>query len=95
MNSSFKSLKDVFNNDPELRAIRDSVKENDIVNDFFKIFPRLTKIVTSVKVNKHKLIIKVENPAWRQELKHKEESIIKKINSFYNEERITQTSVTY
>lgn len=95
MNSSFKSLKDVFNNDPELRAIRDSVKENDIVNDFFKIFPGLTKIVTSVKVNKHKLIIKIENPAWRQELKHKEESIIKKINSFYNEERITQTSVTY
>lgn len=90
MPDGFKSLKDVFNKEPELKKIRDVVKSSDIVNDFNKIFPDLEKIVTGVKTNKSTLIIKVENPVWRQELKHREESIIKKINSFYNEERIKQ-----
>jgi len=90
MPDGFKSLKEVFNKEPELKKIRDVVKSSDIVNDFNKIFPDLEKIVTGVKTNKSTLIIKVENPAWRQELKHREESIIKKINSFYNEERIKQ-----
>lgn len=90
MPDGFKSLKEVFNKEPELKKIRDVVKSSDIVNDFNKIFPDLEKIVTGVKTNKSTLIIKVENPAWRQELKHREESIIKKINSFYDEERIKQ-----
>lgn len=88
MPESFKSLKEVFNTEPGLKNLRESVKRNDIVNDFLKIFPDMEKIISSVKINKHTLIIKVENPAWRHELKLKEESIIKKINSFYKEERI-------
>ena len=95
MNNSFKSLKDVFNSEPGLKVIRDQVKRSDIVNDFYIIIPEFKKIVSSVKVNKTMLIIKVENPAWRLELKQKEESIIKKINSFYNEERINQIRLTY
>ncbi|MBS4035276.1 MAG: DUF721 domain-containing protein [Ignavibacterium sp.] len=90
MPDGFKSLKEVFNKEPELKKIRDVVKSSDIVNDFNKIFPDLKKIVTGVKTNKSTLIIKIENPVWRQELKHREENIIKKINSFYNEERIKQ-----
>jgi chaperonin cofactor prefoldin len=90
MSDGFKSLKEVFNKEPELKKIRDVVKSSDIVNDFNIIFPDLKKIVTAVKSNKSTLIIKVENPVWRQELKHSEENIINKINSFYNEERIKQ-----
>lgn len=95
MPDRFRSLKDVFNQDPGLKKIRETVKSNDIVNDFKYIFPDLVKIVSSVKSNKNTLVIKVENPAWRQELKNKEESIISKINSFYNEERIKQIRFTY
>ena len=36
------------------------------------------------------LFLKVENPAWRNELKFKETEIVEKINKFYNEERINQ-----
>lgn len=90
MPDNFKSLKEVFNKDPELKKIRDVVKSSDIVNDFQEIFPDLGQIVSKVKTNKKTLLLKVDNPAWRQELKQQEENIIKKVNSFYNEERINQ-----
>jgi hypothetical protein len=90
MPDSFKSLKEVFNKVPELKTIRDIVKSSDIVNDFQEIFPDLEKIVSRIKTNKKTLLLKVDNPAWRQELKQQEENIIKKINSFYKEERINQ-----
>ncbi len=95
MPDRFRSLKDAFNREPGLKKIREVVKNNDIVNDFKDIFPDLEKIVASVKSSKSTLIIKVENPAWRQELKNKEESIINKINSFYKEDRIKQIRFTH
>lgn len=88
MPDKFKSLKDIFYHEPELKNIREIVKTNDIVNDFNKIFPDLKNIVSSVKSSRKNLVLKVENPAWRQELKQQENNIIKKINEFYNEERI-------
>jgi hypothetical protein len=95
MPSGFKSLKDVFDREPELKTIRNILREGEIENDFHKIFPELKKIVASVKSGKNTLIIKVDNPAWRQELKLKEENIINKINSFYNEKRIKQLRFTH
>ena len=95
MPDKFRSLKDVFNREPGLKKVREIIKNNDIVNEFKDIFPDLAKVVSSVKSNKNTLIIKVENPAWRQELKNKEESIISKINSFYKEERIKQIRFTH
>lgn len=90
MPNGFKSIKDVFNNDPALKRIRAIVNENDVVNDFEKIFPELIK-VTKVKNAQSKIVtLKVENAAWRSELKFKEKEIIEKINSFYGEERITK-----
>ena len=88
MPDNFKSLKDVFNSDPQLINVRRIVKISDVVNDFNKIFPSLEKIVVPVKVDKMFLKLKVENPAWRTELKFKEFEIVEKINKFYNEERI-------
>lgn len=95
MPDGFKSLKDVFNKDPELDNVRNIVKSNDIINDFSKIFPELKKIVSSAKTNKYTLTLKIENPIWRQELKNQEESLINRINKFYNEERITKIRFTY
>lgn len=94
MPNGFKSIKDAFNTEPGLKNIRTTVKNYDITNDFNNIFPELAKIVSSVKTNKKTLIIGIENPAWRQELKIQEDSIIKKINSFYKEERIKQIRFT-
>ncbi len=95
MPDGFKSLKDVFNNDPELMNIRNLVKSNDITNDFPIIFPELKKIVSSAKTNKSILVLKIENPIWRQELKNIEESMITRINKFYNEKRVTKIRFIY
>ncbi len=45
-------------------------------------------MVTPKKVEKKVLYMKVENAAWRNELKFKEELIIRKVNKFFNDERI-------
>ena len=88
MPDTFRSLKDVFDNEPQLTNIRKVVKATDVVNDFSKIFPNLEKIAVPVKVDKMFLKLKVENSTWRSELKFKEFEIVERINKFYNEERI-------
>ena len=88
MPEGFKSLKEVYRSEPQLRNVRKIVKSSEVVIDFYKIFPDLEKIVKPQKVDKMFLKIKVENAVWRSELKFKEHEIVKKINSYYNEERI-------
>jgi len=90
MYDDFKSIKEVFNNHPELKKIKTIVEENDVVNDFEAIFPDLKKVVKPQKVERGILTLKVENAAWRSELKFKETEIINKINSFYKEERVNK-----
>lgn len=90
MPDGFKSLKDIFNTNPGLKKIKIIVDENDVVNDFDKIFPDLKKIVKPIKVEKGILTLKVENSVWRSELKFKETEIVEKINSFYSEKRISK-----
>ena len=89
MPDGFKSIKDVFNNDPALNNIRNIIVENDVVNDFEKIFPEFIKVAKAKSVQFAALTLKVENAAWRNELKFKEKEIIEKINSFYGQERIS------
>ena len=88
MPDGFKSIKEVFNSDPALKDLKKYINENDIVNDFEKIFPEFIKVVKAKSVQKKIITLKVENSAWRSELKFKEKEIIEKINSFYKEERI-------
>lgn len=90
MPDGFKSLKEIFKNDPALKKIRNVVKSSDVVNDFYKIFPDLEKIAKPERADGKTLIIKVENPAWRNELKFKETGLVEKINKHFNEKRITQ-----
>ena len=90
MPDGFKSIKDIFNTDPGLKNIRSIVIENDVVNDFEKIFPDFLKIAQAIKVQNKTLTLKVENAAWRNELKFKEKEILEKIKSFYGEERINK-----
>jgi Dna[CI] antecedent, DciA len=88
MPDGFRSLKDVFSTEPQLKHVRRIVKSSDVVIDFNKIFPGLKKIVVPQKVDKMFLKLKVSNSVWRSELKFKEREIVERINKFYNEERI-------
>lgn len=90
MPEGFRSIKEVFNNEPALSKIREVLNSSDVVKDFEKIFPELKQIVRPAKAEKKILTLKVENAAWRNELKFKENEIIEKINSFYGEERINK-----
>lgn len=90
MPEGFKSIKDIFYTDPSLRKIRIVISENDVINDFEKIFPEFKKVAKAKKTQNSILTLKVENAAWRSELKFKEKEIIEKINSYYGEKRITK-----
>ena len=90
MRSSFKSLKEVFRKERSLAGIRALVDSSDVVVKFNEIFPNLEKVATPLSCEKKVLKLKVENPAWRSELKFMEWELIEKVNRFFNEQRINQ-----
>jgi hypothetical protein len=85
---SFMSIKDVFEKDPKLANVRKIVKQSEVVERFYEIFPDMDKVVFPKRVEKKILLLNVENPALRNELKFNEELLIEKINKFFHEERV-------
>jgi hypothetical protein len=88
MRSSFISLKEIFRRERSLSALREIVDSSDVVVKFYEVFPNLEKIAVPSSCEKKVLKLKVENPAWRNELKFKETEMIEKVNNFFNEKRI-------
>ena len=88
MPEGFHKISEVFDSEPGLANIRKVLKQSDIVNDFEKIFPELVKIAEAVKAEKKCILLRVQNAAWRSELKFREGQLINKINNYYKEERI-------
>src|SRR4030065_149716 len=88
MRSSFKSLKEVFKKEKLLAGVREMVESSDVIVDFYEMFPNLEKVAIPQSCEKKILKIKVENPAWRNELKFMESEMIEKINNHFNEKRI-------
>ena len=88
MPEGFHKISEILKKEPGLANIRRILKQSDIVNDFEKIFPELIKIAEAAKVERKCIYLRVQNAAWRSELKFREQQIIKKINNFYKEERI-------
>jgi hypothetical protein len=90
MHSSFKSLKEILRNERSLAGIRELVDSSDVIVKFHEIFPNLKKVAIPLSCEKKVLKLKVENPAWRNELKFMETELIEKANKFFNEQRINQ-----
>jgi len=90
MRSSFRSLKDVFMKERSLANVREIVQSSDVIVQFFEIFPNLEKVAVPLSCEKKILKLKIENPAWRNELKFKESEIIENINKHFKEQRIIQ-----
>jgi hypothetical protein len=88
MSEGFRSLEDIFENEPGLDKLRSAVKQYDVVSDFDKIFPDLAKIAHAVKTEKKILFLSVENSVWRNELRFMEKVIVEKTNNFFKEDRI-------
>ena len=90
MCSSFKSLKEVFKKEKLLANVREIVESSDVIVQFYEMFPNLEKIAVPQTCEKKVLQLKIENPAWRNELKFMESEMIQKINNHFNEKRINQ-----
>lgn len=88
MHDGFLSISEIINREPKFEKLRKLIKQHDVISGFHKIFPELKKIAAPVKIDKKVLFLKVANPVWRSELKFNQQSIIEKINIFYNEEII-------
>jgi hypothetical protein len=91
LKNNFKSLAEIFLQEPGLDKIRKVIEQSDVVLDFFKIFPELAKTVEPVKLEKKILVLKIENAALRSELKHQESLIIEKINKYFNNSRLVKS----
>jgi len=90
MRSSFKSLKEVFKKERALAGVREMVESSDVIVNFYEMFPNLEKVAIPQSCEKKVLKLKIENPAWRNELKFMESEMIEKINDHFNEKRINQ-----
>lgn len=90
MCSSFKSLKEVFKKERSLAGVREIVESSDVIVKFYEMFPNLEKVAIPQSCEKKVLKLKIENPAWRNELKFMELEMIEKINNHFNEKRINQ-----
>ena len=88
MHNGFISLGEAIEKEPSLSKIRSSIKDYDVVANFYEIFKDFEKIAVPVKVKNNILFLRVENSVWRSELKFKEQNIIEKINRYLKEERI-------
>ncbi|GAB4287866.1 MAG: hypothetical protein Kow0098_04970 [Ignavibacteriaceae bacterium] len=90
MPEEFKSLGDFINHDSSFNGIRKTIRQMDVITRFYEIFPDLKKVAIPVKMENNKLHLKVENPAWRSELKFSETKIISKINEFLGGEIVAE-----
>lgn len=84
--NSIKSVEEVISGDEALKNFRESVKEFDLIDNFYEIFPNLKSIVVPVKIEKKIIFIKVENSTWRNELRLKQHLLVNKVNSYYQKE---------
>lgn len=90
MQNSFKSLKEVFGKEESLAGLRSIVRYTEVILKFHDVFPGLEKVATPVSCEKGVLKLKIENPAWRNELKFMESEMIEKVNNHFKEKRINQ-----
>lgn len=87
---NIRSISDVLKNDPQFGNISSRIKEEEVVERFYEIFPKFEKVAEPQKNENGVLILKVENAVWRSELKFRSKALIEKINNFFNAERVKQ-----
>lgn len=84
----FKSIGSIISEEKEFKSLRKIIRETEVIDKFFDIFPELSKMVVPEKVEKSTLFLYIENAALRNEIKFHETDLIKKINEFFKEKRI-------
>jgi Dna[CI] antecedent, DciA len=94
MPDKFKSLSDVILKDAAFSKFRHSVKENNVVVEFEKIFPKLSKTVIASNVNKGILYLIVDNSVLRNEISLNKSLMIERITKYFNQQLIVDVKFT-
>lgn len=90
----FRMLGEIIGSEPEFRKFRNSLMDREVLLMFERLFPEIAEAALPVKLEKRVLHLKVENAAWRNELKFQESKIIEKINAFFHDERVERIRLT-
>lgn len=85
----FKSVSDILNNDSAFSGFRKVAKENDVLEEYYNIFPDLKNVSEPVKVSKGILFLRIENSVWKSELNLRRNIIIERINKHFESEVIS------
>lgn len=83
MYSDFRNLNEILGEEKEFEKFRNAIKEYEVIELFFEIFPELEKIIEPVRITKSILYLRVDNSVWRSELNFRKELLIKKINNHF------------
>jgi hypothetical protein len=89
MHDKFISIKEALNTNPGLTSVRNFLKQAEVIENFFSVFPEMEKVVKPVNVIKKTLLLSVESSVLKSELKFNQAIMIEKINKYFNEERVT------
>lgn len=89
-----KKFGEVFKSHPDLQKIRKAALEGEVLVKFYEIFKGYEQIAVPKKMIKGILYIEVENAAWRNELKFRDEEIAAKINEFFGDARVKKVVLT-
>ncbi len=87
-NKKFVSLTEILKKDKAFSKFRKTALQNDVVAEFYNVFPHLKKTVKPLNVYKDILYLDVENSVLKNELFLQRNLIVKKINSYFNKEVI-------
>ena len=88
MHDKFISIKEALNTNPGLTSVRNTLKQSEVIEKFFSVFPEMEKVVKPVNVIKKTLLLSVESSVLKSELKFNQAIMIEKINKYFNEERV-------
>jgi hypothetical protein len=88
MHNDFRSVSEILQNEIAFKKVLGFVKDFELIENFYSLFPELKKIVQPIKIENKKLFLKVENSVWRNELKIRQELMINKINIILKREVI-------
>jgi len=94
MSDNFKSITDILEKEKAFSNFNKSVKEQDVLNKFFDIFPNLKKTVKVSHINKRILYLSVENSVLRNEIYLNKNKLLEKINKQFSSEILKDLKFT-
>ena len=88
MRSKAKSVGEILESDKSFKFFIRAAKEQEIIDNFYKIFPKLHGFVRIKKILNTTLFLSVENSVLRSELNLNKQKVIKTINEYTKEKLI-------